>query len=198
MNKTVFVILLAFAFSNVNAALTTDNIGNAGFSQLSEAEKAEILKTVADKAALNSANKSPAATSEQTLVQVERFARLGKDIGAGLGAAAKELGIAVNEFATTPTGKLTTALIVWHIMGGTIVHVLGGLLVWIVGLGGLFYVYHIRYPRIINYSKEKRNIFGNAAIDSTRRPDMSSDDFVGLLISSLVIIVVGIITIFSY
>lgn len=48
------------------------------------------------------------------------YAEVGKSIGVGLAATAKELGIAANNFAQTGIGKIALLLIVWKLMLGEI------------------------------------------------------------------------------
>ena len=51
-----------------------------------------------------------------------------------LGIAAREIGVTVNEFISTPAGKLTAALIVWKVAGATLVSMVYGMVVLVVGL----------------------------------------------------------------
>jgi hypothetical protein len=52
-----------------------------------------------------------------TVNDVEKYASIGQGVARALGAACRELGVEVNEFAKTPVGKLTTVLIVYKIIG---------------------------------------------------------------------------------
>lgn len=53
----------------------------------------------------------------------KEWAEVGSSIGKGLVATANEMGVAVNDFARTPVGKIAVALIVWKVAGGDIIHV---------------------------------------------------------------------------
>ena len=43
----------------------------------------------------------------------ERWVQIGANIGQMMGGAAKELGIAVNEFSQTSLGEVTMVMIIW-------------------------------------------------------------------------------------
>lgn len=181
------------AFSTMSfAALTTDSVANAGFSRLSETEKAAIIQQIADKATDKT---SVTAPSEE---KVEKWVKIGSQIGQGLSGAAKEVGIAVNDFAKTPVGQLTMMLIVWHMVGGVMVHIFGGIMIWIVGLTFIRFMFKRAYPDKVIYSKEHKNIFGNFAVESVQRTPVQDDNAAGWLFAAGIVIVAGLITIFTF
>lgn len=47
--------------------------------------------------------------------RINEYAEIGKNVGEGLASAAKELGVAVNDFASTNVGQVALFLIVWRI-----------------------------------------------------------------------------------
>lgn len=190
MKKIVAIVALLFSF-NAFAALTTDSVSNAGFSRLSETEKAEIIKQIADKASTNNIS----APSEE---KVEKWVKIGSQVGQGLAGAAKELGIAVNDFAKTPVGQLTMMLIVWHMVGGVLVHIFGGILIMVIGLWFVHFMFKRAYPDKVTYSKEHKNIFGNFAIESVQRTPVDDDNAAGWLVAAGIVIMVGLITIFTF
>ena len=191
MKKFIAIVALMFSFNAV-AALTTDSVANAGFSKLTEAQKAEVIKQIAD---ASSKNKDVVVPSEE---KVEKWVKIGSQVGQGLAGAAKELGVAVNDFAKTPVGQLTMALIVWHMMGGVIVHVVGGILIMVVGLWFVKFMFNRAYPDKITYSKEHKNIFGNFAIENVQRTPVQDDNAAGWLFAAGIVIVAGLITIFTF
>jgi hypothetical protein len=188
-----FIAFVALVFSvNAFAALTTDSVSNAGFSRLSETEKAEIIKQIADKATDKA---SVTAPSEE---KVEKWVRIGSQVGQGLAGAAKELGVAVNDFSKTPVGQLTMMLIVWHMVGGVIVHIFGGILIMVIGLWFLRFMFNRAYPDKVTYSKEHKNIFGNFAVERVDRTPVQDDNAAGWLFAAGIVIGVGLITIFTF
>jgi hypothetical protein len=182
------VLISNFAF----AALTTDSVANAGFSRLDETQKAEIIKQIAD---ASSKNKEVSVPSEE---KVEKWVKIGSQIGQGLAGAAKELGVAVNDFAKTPVGQLTMMLIVWHMVGGVIVHILGGMLVIVVGLSAIRFMFNRAYPMRVTYSKEHKNIFGNFVVEKVEKTPVQDDNAAGWLFACAIVILAGLITIFTF
>lgn len=69
-----------------------------------------------------------AKVSTVTLGEAQKWADFGKNLGVALVSTAKELGIAVNEFSQTGIGKVTTAIIVYKLVGRDIIHFVVGLI----------------------------------------------------------------------
>lgn len=190
MKKLFGVLLMVISFSAM-AGNSTAAVDSAGFSKLSETEKAEIIKLVADKAS----NGAPAVLTED---RVEKWVKIGSNIGQGLAGAAKEVGVAVNDFSNTPVGKLTTMLIVWHMIGDQLVHIIGGILVWIVGFTILWYMICRAYPTTITYSTEHKNIFGNFVVVKEEKLAINDDNAAGWLLAFGIVLVAGIAVMFTF
>ena len=81
-----------------------------------------------------------------------------------LGIAAKELGIAVDEFLGTGAGKLTAAIIIWQVAGETILgFVVGVPLLVVVLFLGIRTARRAKIKRII-YSEEEKNWRGRPLV----------------------------------
>lgn len=78
--------------------------------------------------------------SPSTLDAAKQWADIGRGVAVGIGAGARELGVAVNEFAVTPAGKLTTAIIVWKIMGKDVIRIGLCLFLWIFAIPGIWII----------------------------------------------------------
>lgn len=193
MKKFFAVILMAVSFSAF-AGNDSETVRNAGFARLSEAEKAEVIKMVADKAASKDAS-VPAALTED---KVEKWVKIGSNIGQGLAGAAKEVGVAVNDFSQTPVGQLAMLLIVWHMIGAQLIHVLGGILIWIVGIAIIRHMVARAYPSKITYSKEVKNMFGNYVVEKVEPMAISDDNAAGWLFAYGVVLIAGLIAIFTF
>lgn len=193
MKKFFAVILMAVSFSAF-AGNDSETVRNAGFARLSEAEKAEVIKMVADKAASKDSS-VPAALTED---KVEKWVKIGSNIGQGLAGAAKEVGVAVNDFSQTPVGQLTMLLIVWHMIGAQLIHVLGGILIWIVGIAIIRHMVARAYPSKITYSKEVKNMFGNYVVEKVEPMAISDDNAAGWLFAYGVVLIAGLIAIFTF
>jgi hypothetical protein len=193
MKKFFAVILMVVSFSAF-AGNDSETVRNAGFARLSEAEKAEVIKMVADKAASKDAS-VPAALTED---KVEKWVKIGSNIGQGLAGAAKEVGVAVNDFSQTPVGQLTMLLIVWHMIGAQLIHVFGGIMIWIVGIAIIRHMVARAYPSKITYSKEVKNVFGNYVVEKVEPMAISDDNAAGWLLAYGVVLIAGLIAIFTF
>ena len=193
--KKLFAIALML-FSAVSfAGNTADAVNSAGFSKLSEAEKAEVIKMVADKAATKEAGMIPQLASED---KVEKWVKIGSNIGQGLAGAAKEVGVAVNDFAKTPVGQMAMVLIVWHMIGAQLIHVFGGILIWIVGIAIIRHMVARAYPSKITYSKEVKNIFGNYVVEKSEPIAIADGNAAGWLFAYGIVLIAGLIAIFTF
>lgn len=86
---------------------------------LTDAQKRELQAQAESMRSINSGN-SPAAKEAREWIDI------GTAVGKALGSSARELNIAVNEFAETPVGMLTAVLIVWKVVGSEIIHYIFG------------------------------------------------------------------------
>jgi hypothetical protein len=108
------------AFADAAPPPAPTNINTTGLT-------AEQMKQVQEQAdQLRAA--SPEAQTQATLERVQQYVEVGKGIGAGLGEAARSMGVAVNDFANTPVGRLTTFVIIWKVMGHDFLGILAGLI----------------------------------------------------------------------
>jgi hypothetical protein len=55
-------------------------------------------------------------TPTQTLEMLEKYPAIGTAVAKAIGSACKELGVELNEFAKTPVGKLTIAVILYKVV----------------------------------------------------------------------------------
>lgn len=190
--KKFFAAILMMVSISAWAGNTSDAVNSAGFSKLSEAEKAEVIKMVADKASQKDV--MPTMTEDK----VEKWVKIGSNIGQGLAGAAKEVGVAVNDFATTPVGQLTMMLIVWHMIGAQLIHVFGGIMIWIVGIAIIRHMVARAYPSKITYSKEVKNFFGNYVVEKSEPIAIDDGNAAGWLFAYGVVLVAGLIAIFTF
>ncbi|HET8687807.1 MAG TPA: hypothetical protein VFM18_14260 [Methanosarcina sp.] len=193
----VMVAGLLMAVSSLSFAVDTQAINQAGWNNLTPSQQADILKQVADTSA-----KQPTAVNQvvenASTEKVKEWASVGTQIAQGVAAAAKELGIAVNDFAKTPVGKWTLFLIIWHIMGGLIVHLAGGLLVLLFGFTLVLVLYRGRTRSTPKYSSTDKNIFGNYAKIGVSKDELTSGEATELVIISAITVVLTLICIFTF
>lgn len=181
-----FMVFALFAFT-MNFAIaangiTADSARHAGFDKLSETEKAEILKTIATKAEAKSAiGEVTAATlvekTTSSATSAEQWLNIGERVGKMFGSAAKEVGVAANDFAKTDVGMLAMALIVWHFMGATIAHLFGGVLILLAGAAFVVWVARRRRNSVITYREDKLSWLGNPIVLRREVSKMDDDTF---------------------
>lgn len=108
MKKIIIALFIVGTFVSTGFA----EISTSGLTREQEAQliiQAEQMKTAI-------------ATTEQ----VDKWVDVGKNIGLAITSVAKELGVAVDSFMNTTTGKVTVGLIIYKIIGRDVVHIMIG------------------------------------------------------------------------
>ena len=183
-------LFVSFAFV---AALMFGSIAHAepklNMDGLSESAQAELALKAAElrKAALD----TPVIPD---VVEMEKYVSVGEQIGKALATTAKELGIEVNNFATTPVGMIAIFLIVWHFFGAMMLHLAFGS-VWFVTMVPLWVYF---FKRIAMNREETFDAKGKRTAIKHSLEETSADTIAVFTCAALVIFAVGIFGIFSY
>lgn len=198
MKKFLIAVVASLAFCTTHAAADTGGgisvkaVADAGFSNLSAEQQAEVLKQVT-----TMQQKAPTGRPAATVDTVDKWVNIGERIGKMMGGAAKEVGVAVNEFVKTDVGRWTMMLVIWNYIGNDLVHIFihigGAIIVWVIGFSVIFNLVRRRNPLVITRDVTKRNVFGNYPVLKTERNKISDDDMAMTLISGLIILVAGIL-----
>lgn len=115
-------------------------------------EKAKLVTPVQDS--------SKQASAEAVADNLDKYSDIAMKFAKALGIAAKELGIAVNDFVGTTAGKLTIAFIAYQLFGATLSYVLfGGLSLILVNRLMSRLRTHLTYSGEVEI--EVTNIFGH-------------------------------------
>ena len=194
MKKLLVGLMLSTVSLFAAAQISSQSLEQAGFNKLSETQKAEIVAQIAK----NNEQKTDLVDAKQLEVKAEKWVDLGERMGKMLGGAAKEVGVAVNDFVKTPVGQLTMLLIVWSYIGNALVHIFGGIFIIIVGLSMCMYWARRCVDVYTEYDPEKVDIFGRARVRRVRRDAFSSDAIAGFTITSIVIIGIGLTVMLSF
>lgn len=195
----LILVLLLACIPTFARSLDTNAAYDAGFNELSDTDKADLIKQIADKKAAKSQAAQAVNIVQQTSPQkVNEWLDIGTRIGQGLAGAAKEVGVAVNDFAKSPVGMWTIALITWKFVGGVIVHVGGALVLWLVGFTFIWWINRRRVTTTVRYDSEKTDIFGRSRLISVEKGCIGDDDYVGMIVCGLLILMAGIIVMFTY
>lgn len=106
IKKFLAVATLSLALCGT-AAYAEDYVPTNGLTEVQKADLAiQAAKMRADK-----------TDPKNTVEQVSAYVSIGKELGSGLAATAKEMGVAVNDFAGTPVGKFAMVMIAWKLLG---------------------------------------------------------------------------------
>lgn len=160
---------------------------------LTESQKAELVKQA------ELMKQEAAGPVDDPADRVDKWVNVGERVGKMLGGAAKEVGVAVNQFVTTPVGMMTAALIVWHYMGSMIIHVISGWVVLIISVMMITYVYRRSTKQVITYDVEAgRNWLGNYPIQSITRPAMEDGEQAGFLVAYFLAASASVLIMFSW
>jgi hypothetical protein len=126
--KFLVIASLLFSFSAF-ADIDTSNLTDAQKADL-QAQAAKIsAQNIAQKSnnVLDEASKDPSKAMSLAATWGQQAATAAEGFAKALGIAAHELNINVNEFLSTPAGKLTAILIIWKVAGIGLVHLLWGI-----------------------------------------------------------------------
>ena len=118
-HRIILSILVAlFVAWPVMAQTTASNVTSIDISKLTPEQKAQMLTYAAQ---LENAKQTPVDMSEKARTEISKWSELGVGMGKAAVSAAKELGVAANEFVETPLGKITMGIVVYKVMGKEII-----------------------------------------------------------------------------
>lgn len=125
------VLVLSTSFPVMAAAVNVSakDIESIDVSKLTDEQKAQLMsqavKLQNEQPAIDAAN-----MSETVRTEASKWADLGSNVGKAAVSAAKELGVAANDFVQTPLGKVTMGIVIFKVIGNALIHlVLGGFLI---------------------------------------------------------------------
>jgi len=185
----LFAFLFALIFmSMISVAYAQSSIDTEG---LSEAARAELALKAAElrKAAITPKKLLPDAQ------QIADYANIGEQVGKALASTARELGVEVNKFATTPVGFLAIFLIVWHFFGVMAVHIMFGSMWFIVaGSAWIYFFKRLYMKREVTYHENgKKKMISYAAAS-----DRDGNLMACALFVLAVIVAIGLFAFFSF
>lgn len=111
----VFAMTFILSIQPSNAAVGNCNISQSGLTK----DQHQIL--VLQCQAMKTGSTVHKKVTETTPEDIKEWAGVAKGFAEALGVAAKEMGIAVNDFLGSPAGVLTAILIMWKVMGNVFV-----------------------------------------------------------------------------
>ena len=157
------VLLAATAFAHAQPTLDVSKLTPAQVQQLaaqaetmSQSSTGNISKTVRDEAAA--------------------WADLGANIGLALVSAAKEVGVAANEFSETSLGKIVVFIVVYKVVGQAIIGIVVGFGILIFGYSLAIWLLTTKRWSDIKYEYDAPMFFG--LIRRKRIVEISTDESV--------------------
>ena len=155
----------------------------------------EQIKELQDKA--STMRKEPESISKQTREELTEWGKLGTGIGQAMISAAKEVGVAANDFAATPLGKVTVAIIVYKMVGRDIIRFVVGSVLFILGTGIGFWIirghvsrkYALKPVKFMNIVLYERNVI-------VERGSVNFDVVMTGVVVMAVTLIVSLLTIF--
>lgn len=145
------------------------------------------------------ANSMKTESADKIVDKVDKYVDIGERIGKMMGGAAKEVGIAVNDFVKTPVGMMTAGLILWNYMGGMIVHVVSGWAFLIISFSLLFWYSRRASDLTIEYDiAGGRNWMGKYPVIKVIRDKIDESTFIAILFGYLSATMISIWIMFSW
>jgi hypothetical protein len=123
MKKLLIAVALAITSLAASAQATTVNDARyLDLSKLTDQQKADLMAKAAEMQ-----NQQASGISEQARNEISKWSELGVGMGHAAVAAAKEVGMAANEFVSTPLGKVTMGVVVYKVIGKDVLKLAVGL-----------------------------------------------------------------------
>ena len=115
-----------FTIVVVSLLISLPAVADVSTHGLSEKQAAELAAMAAQMKVDNTSNTLKSGTEAVEAIMenpelVDKYSQMGTAIAKSIGAAASELGIAVNEFATSSVGKWVMFLTIYHFFGAELV-----------------------------------------------------------------------------
>lgn len=147
IKQIIGIAILALASGMTYAQNSLD------ISKLTKEQAAELASKAKE---FSEENKSPVVTAEKVRTEVGEWGKMGANIGEAVIAAASQIGVAANEFVKTPLGKVTTAIVVYKIIGKDVIKIAFGTIVFTICI--MFSIFYARNGREIKYETKERTI----------------------------------------
>ena len=143
MKKIIAMLALVASFNAVAANSTSVDL-----SKLSPEQQAQITKQVEEM------TKDPANISASVRKEAEAWGELGANMGKAMVGAAREVGVAANEFGQTSLGKIVVAIVTYKVVGQEILGVIFGSLILVFGYSLAIWVFTTRRWSKVKYEYE--------------------------------------------
>ena len=171
----VLCFMVLFSVSSF-AAITADDLGE--FNNLSETQKAEVVKQIAQFKETSSSVSGP-VTAQVVQEKMKTWGEIGAGIGVMLISTAKELGVAANEFAQTPLGKTAIVVGLTYMFGAKVLGVFAWFACWFIFIPAIWLSYNrFAYETIVEKKVTDKKFLWLIPLYETKvtRRDRDSDN----------------------
>lgn len=148
--KKILMIAASFLLMSMGHAAQVDV--NDEKYMLNEEQKTQVLAMIDDLNAKRAAQKGP-NTSAAVREEAAKWGELGANMGRAAVGAAKEVGMAANEFVSTPLGKVTMGIVIYKVIGRDIIKFIMGFSILVFFLTtGHYFLRMKRYSGTVEYA----------------------------------------------
>lgn len=192
MKKILAILALSIA-SSTFAGVASQNGAYVDVSKLTPEQVAQINKQVSEM------QSAPANISASVRQEAEAWGQLGANMGKAMVGAAREVGVASNEFASTGLGKVVVAIVAYKVIGQDLLGIIFGSLILVVGYSLAIWILSTRRWSTVKYEYEpvvwgmfkRRRIMSSETAD-----DVVTGKILSAGVLTLLTTVVGLNTIF--
>lgn len=144
--KKVIAILAMCVATSAFAGVASQNGAYIDTSKLSKAQVAELAAKAEEMSAT-----TPASVSANVRQEAEAWGTLGANMGKAMVGAAREVGVASNEFASTSLGKIVVGIVAYKVVGKDILGVIIGSLILVIGYSLAIWIFTTRRWSAVTY-----------------------------------------------
>lgn len=183
MKKFLMTLALALALSSTAMAAAPPAVDVSGLT-------AEQVADLVTKAA--AMKKEPVNVSAVVRSEAEAWGTLGANMGRAMVGAAREVGVAANDFAGTDLGKITVALVAYKLVGRDLLGVIVGSGILFAGFAVLWYLLTTKRMGTVEY-EYKPVLFGLWQKQVVKTYEISDDAILARVMACFVVIIVTLI-----
>lgn len=193
----IILVGTGLCLNAAHAQTDPNTIHSIDVSKLTPEQKTQLLAQTVE---LQKQANNPTNVSATLRNEASQWGELGANMGRATVAAAKEVGLAANDFAQTPLGKITIGIVVYKIVGTNILHIVYGFGILLTGL--MFAIYFLLRKKWKNVEYENIPVFGGLYVRKVVKNYTTDDDhvvygYVAALISAVGGIVFGTVALFN-
>lgn len=191
MKKLLLILASVLAFNAHAATIDESNLTEDQKAQVAKIVAAQQERTNKELVAIDAVKKA-SNLSATARVETEKWAELGGNMGKAAVGAAKEIGMAANEFVGTPLGKVTMAVVVYKVVGRDIIRAVLASTIMVFFAGMTIAMFRSKKYKNIKY-EFKPYLFGLWNRRVVVEGYVDDDWSIGYLICTFIMAVIGLV-----